>query len=172
LVTLQTVGLDNASLVGLPVVREGRANIIGLTKGRGSGYEPYAMETWAAEHGEDSAEHAKMLADRQIAIDHAEHLNLTKFAWIETWYDGGDGDQSATVYVDYEALGNKTKVSINIALQELGVKPKPGLDEFDTIGLSKYRMAKHFHVMRKAQTHSLSHERPSLWKLLLQAFKA
>lgn len=63
---------------------------------------------------------------------------------IETDYFGGFGDQSAKLFrgseIIYEGDSRSGKMDpINDALKLMGVKRKPGMDEFDTIGLGNYR---------------------------------
>jgi hypothetical protein len=63
-------------------------------------------------------------------------------AIIETDYAGGIGDQAAAVYQGAcEVMPPKTARigPINEALRTLGVAARPPLDEFDTIGLGRYR---------------------------------
>jgi len=71
------------------------------------------------------------------------------FAVIETDYFGGTGSQSAAVYRGSceimspsstgIARGRDSKGPINHALKMLGVLPHRGLDEFDTLGLGRFR---------------------------------
>lgn len=64
---------------------------------------------------------------------------------IETDYFGGFGEQSAKLYRDNEILMNGTDNDpINQALKMMGVKAKPGMDEFDTINLGNFRTNKDF----------------------------
>lgn len=77
--------------------------------------------------------------------------NIRKFgenktiASISTDYFGGMGNQSAKVFVNNEKVFDEDdefdyKIRpINSALKLLGVERKDGMDEFDTIGLGKYR---------------------------------
>lgn len=60
------------------------------------------------------------------------------FAVILTDYFGGAGEQWAYVYGG-SALVDPQIRSINQALARLGIAARPGLDEFDTIGLGNYR---------------------------------
>jgi hypothetical protein len=64
------------------------------------------------------------------------------FAVIETEYCGGRGEQAAAVYrgdreVMAPAVGGVGP--INSALRHLGVRASPGEDEFDTVGLGRFR---------------------------------
>ena len=69
---------------------------------------------------------------------------------IETDYFGGFGEQSAKLYRDNNILMNEdTRTDpvsnpINQALKMMGVKAKPGMDEFDTVGLGRYRTNEDF----------------------------
>ena len=69
---------------------------------------------------------------------------------IETDYFGGFGDQSSKLYRDNLILMNEDTRKdpdsnpINQALKMMGVKAKTGMDEFDTINLSRYRTNEDF----------------------------
>ena len=66
-------------------------------------------------------------------------------AKIETDYFGGSGEQYAKLYVDgvkkYDDsdVFDYSKTPINDVLKIMDVVKKTGMDEFDTIGLGKYR---------------------------------
>ena len=68
--------------------------------------------------------------------------------YITTDYFGGIGDQTAEIFInnkkvpyrEYESNGD----SINMALRKIGIKSNPGMDEFDTIGLGRYRTNEDF----------------------------
>lgn len=66
--------------------------------------------------------------------DRAEPL----YAAIETDYFGGIGNQWALVYRGTQ-LADRNINQISPALKFLGVKCQDGMDEFDTVGLAKYR---------------------------------
>ncbi|WP_443747528.1 hypothetical protein [Asticcacaulis solisilvae] len=71
------------------------------------------------------------------------------FAYIETLYHGGTGVQTAAIYIPghepvfmaepefAEEVGHCSP--INTAIRALGITADPGLDEFDTLGLSHIR---------------------------------
>jgi len=69
---------------------------------------------------------------------------------IETDYFGGFGDKSSKLYRDNLILMNEDTRKdpdsnpINQALKMMGVKAKTGMDEFDTINLSRYRTNEDF----------------------------
>lgn len=72
-------------------------------------------------------------------------------AYITTDYFGGFGDQTAQVFdcgkkiYDYSVPGSmNTSDSIDEALKLMGVVCVDGYDEFDTIGLGKYRSNEDF----------------------------
>ena len=71
-------------------------------------------------------------------------------ALISTDYFGGSGNQSAKVFMNNQKILDQNdefdwKLNpINSALKLLGVNRKDGMDEFDTIGLSKYRSNEDF----------------------------
>ncbi|GGN97175.1 hypothetical protein GCM10010112_89130 [Actinoplanes lobatus] len=58
------------------------------------------------------------------------------FAVIMTDYFGGVGDQWACAFLDGARVPSVE--NINGALRALGVRPDAGLDEFDTVGLSRH----------------------------------
>lgn len=66
-------------------------------------------------------------------------LDCGDFAWVETDYFGGAGDQSARAWVGRVAIPIPGGATINGALCLIGIKKKDDLDEFDTIGLNRYR---------------------------------
>ncbi len=66
--------------------------------------------------------------------DRAEPL----YAAIATDYFGGIGEQWALVYRGTQLADSKI-TQISPALKFLGVKCQAGMDEFDTVGLAKYR---------------------------------
>ncbi|MET7345218.1 hypothetical protein ACIOEZ_08140 [Streptomyces sp. NPDC087866] len=61
-----------------------------------------------------------------------------RFAIIETNYFGGIGDQWAVAFDGEERL-TPDQASINQALAALGVRATPDRDEFDVIGLDRFR---------------------------------
>jgi len=71
-------------------------------------------------------------------------------AKVETDYFGGSGEQYAKLYVDgvkkYDEsdVFDYSKTPINDVLKMMGVVKKAGMDEFDTIGLGKYRTNQDF----------------------------
>jgi hypothetical protein len=80
------------------------------------------------------------LSDRIIAHLLIEITNSTAplYAIIATNYFGGNGKQWALVYQGTD-LADDSITQISSALQFLGVKQQSGMDEFDTVGLGKYR---------------------------------
>ena len=71
-------------------------------------------------------------------------------AKIETDYFGGAGSQSAKLFINNKKVYDKNdefgwkEKPINSVLKMMGITPKDGMDEFDTIGLSKYRSNEDF----------------------------
>ena len=65
----------------------------------------------------------------------------TALAYIETEYVGGEGFERAGVWSHGKiALGPLDGAgSINQALRALGVQPAPGIEEFELVGLGRYR---------------------------------
>lgn len=82
-----------------------------------------------------------------------EIARLPLFAIIETDYFGGAGDQAAAVYSgEIEVMAPTTaKVGpINEALRHLGVRESVETDEFDTVGLGRFR---HFDRFSERSQH-------------------
>ena len=119
LITWQPIDEKMAEEFGLAVVFEHDLVIIPIVlesldvfeKELGVKYEPYSN---------------KVLIDSSVTHRLAELLEIRSFAVIETDYFGGSGTQCASYYSN--------------GIQELRVrKAMDMLDEFDTIGLGKYR---------------------------------
>lgn len=70
-----------------------------------------------------------------------EYSFHTKLAYIETDYFGGAGTQAGLLYENGQPAADPKSGdgAINALLRELGVWRKPDMDEFDMLGLSKYR---------------------------------
>lgn len=71
--------------------------------------------------------------------------DISKALWVETDYFGGMGEQSATLYewgkpTTYEDY----QYPIDRGLSDLGIIKIGNLDEFDTIGLGRYRTNEDF----------------------------
>jgi len=71
-------------------------------------------------------------------------------AKIETDYFGGSGNQSAKLFINNEKVYDKSDeqnwslTPINDVLKQMGIISNQGMDEFDTIGLGKYRKNEDF----------------------------
>lgn len=71
-------------------------------------------------------------------------------AKISTDYFGGHGYQSAKLFINNEKVYDESDEQnwklkpINDVLSKMGITPKDGMDEFDTIGLGSYRSNSHF----------------------------
>lgn len=84
-----------------------------------------------------------------IATEHIPNIREygkdKTIAKIETDYFGGWGVQSAKLFVNNKKVYDESDEQdislkpINTALKMMGVTAKSNMDEFDTIGLSKYR---------------------------------
>lgn len=78
-------------------------------------------------------------AVRELMERYSPH---TKLAYIETDYFGGTGTQGGLLYENGRvAVAPRAAESgvINALLAELGVWREPGKDEFDSLGLGRYR---------------------------------
>lgn len=66
-----------------------------------------------------------------------EQIGLASMGYLEAEYFGGHGDQAALLWqVGRRSLGPTT---INAVLRTMGVQASREQDEFDTIGLGRYR---------------------------------
>jgi hypothetical protein len=71
-------------------------------------------------------------------------------AKIETDYFGGSGNQSAKLFINNEKVYDKSDeqdwslTPINDVLKQMDIISNQGMDEFDTIGLGKYRKNEDF----------------------------
>ena len=70
---------------------------------------------------------------------HLSHHGLV--AYVEATFTGGYGGH-ATMLWEYGKRLDPPGDNINIILKRLGVVCGPGLDEFDTVGLGRYRSTK------------------------------
>ena len=80
-----------------------------------------------------------MIHDSAVTQTFAQALGISRFALINTEYFGGIGEQYATVYENGKRTLDVTSDGINQALSMIGVTRADGNDEFDSIGLGKYR---------------------------------
>jgi hypothetical protein len=83
----------------------------------------------------------------------AEASHRGDLVYLETQYTGGSGAQAAAFFragrlfwSEYESSAVRITRSspINRALRELGVIAKAGIDEFDTVGLTRFRTLSRF----------------------------
>jgi hypothetical protein len=88
------------------------------------------------------------LGEGILATEHIPNIRewgkCKTIASISTDYFGGVGEQSAKLFIDNKKVYDKSDefeycYPINEVLRMMGVVAKTNMDEFDTIGLSKYR---------------------------------
>lgn len=92
---------------------------------------------------------SNILATTQISNirDFGQDKTIAK---IETDYFGGSGYQSAKLFVNNKKVYDKSDEQdwslepINDVLKQMGIVSKQGMDEFDTVGLGKYRKNEDF----------------------------
>jgi len=79
--------------------------------------------------------------NRQPMMWLAKKFKPVPFAWIETDYFGGAGEQSAILWKDGQKRRYRKRFggSIDDAMKELGVVCEGDKDEFDTLGLGNHR---------------------------------
>ncbi len=93
-------------------------------------------------------ERVRGFGDLTIGLERALASLATRgaFAYVETEYFGGTGGQGAVVFsprrVPVRFTDEHQPNPINSALKSLGVKAHPGDDEFDTLGLGRFRTLK------------------------------
>lgn len=92
---------------------------------------------------------ANILATTRIPNirDFGQNKTIAK---IETDYFGGSGNQSAKLFINNKKVYDKSDeqdwslTPINDVLKQMGIISNQGMDEFDTIGLGKYRKNEDF----------------------------
>lgn len=117
--------------------------------------QDYAMVLATEYEGLDSPPDLGALADKLSTGAAAAH--------VATAYHGGSGSQAAAVWSDgaiSQPLEEGTLGTINGALSVIGVRRTSGLDEFDSIGLGRYRS--HETWRNFARTGKASYERKAL----------
>lgn len=120
-----------AEYYSLPVFGAGDYVIIGLDDAH--------ADHWAIKTGIGFMSLSDMAHDTAITQHFAKELGLSEFALIHTDYFGGCGSQWATVYRDGARVLEVSEGGINRALALIGVQRSQGSDEFETVGLTKYR---------------------------------
>lgn len=71
-------------------------------------------------------------------------------AYVEAEYFGGMGNQSGIIWRDGKRIFKKLAEQdvINIILNQFGIKRSKSLDEFDTVGLGRYRNTKDWNTLQ------------------------
>lgn len=131
IVAQRPITQDKAEYYSLPVFGVGDYVIVGL--------DDTHADHWALKTGIGFKLLSDMAHDTAITLHFAKELGLREFALIHTDYFGGSGSQWATVYRDEVRVLKVTEDGINRALALIGVQGSQDLDEFETIGLHKYR---------------------------------
>jgi hypothetical protein len=101
--------------------------------------------------------------DRQLGQDKRSEEELVKtwcaeasrgtvIAFISAFYFGGQGGQSAEVWSNQKVV--KSDVTVNSALQLLGVRAAAGEDEFDTVGLGRFRKTESWVAAERIRGHA------------------
>jgi hypothetical protein len=132
IVTGLPIDEQKAQEFDLPVFIENGYRIIGLDVA----HTDYWTERLNFQYIDDDVE---IPLDCETTHYFAEELGISKYAIIHTDYLGGVGDQFAAVYEHGCVVMAAEADGINRALRLIGVKCLPGLDEFDSINLSRYR---------------------------------
>lgn len=126
-------GIDEkkAKEFDLPVFMENGYAIIALDEGH--------SDFWTERLGLTDTDENQIILDCKVTHLFAREIGIKRYAIINTDYFGGVGEQYAAVYEDGKVIMKTEEGRINKALKLLGVKCTPGYDEFDSIGLGKYR---------------------------------
>ena len=99
-----------------------------------------ALDSAAADYSQTAAGFTYLSPSLAAFLaDHSQHAALVYF---ETEYSGGDGTQAAAAYRNGRALSptpSSGDGAINRALGCLGITRHGAFDEFDYVGLSRYR---------------------------------
>ena len=125
------INSERAKELDLPTFTEGDFAIVGLNASH--------SDHWAERLGVACRFMSDMMHDDAVTQAFAKALGISKFALIYTDYFGGAGEQYATVYENGQRVLGVTPDGINQALSVIGVMCLENKDEFDSIGLGKYR---------------------------------
>ena len=107
--------------------------------------DAYHSDDWSERLGLGFGDgRSKVILDGPFAHYVASIAAEGDYALIETDYFGGIGDQVAAVYrkghdLPLFASERVMQGAINYALRAIGVHARNGADEFDTLGLGRYR---------------------------------
>jgi hypothetical protein len=132
IVTANPIDELKAREFDLPVFIEHGYRIIGLDVA----HTDYWTEKLDFQYIDDDVE---IPLDCETTHYFADELGISKYAIIHTDYMGGIGDQFAAVYEHGCVVMATRSGGINHALHTIGVQCLPGMDEFDSLNLSKYR---------------------------------
>ena len=122
---------DNAAKFDLPFFNENGFVIVALN--------PYHHDFWDEKLGYEYEKISDDLMDTKCTHFLAKEIGLKEFAIIYTDYFGGVGSQTAVAYTDEIQTMPPTDDGICKALNIIGVNRNWSQDEFDVIGLGKYR---------------------------------
>ncbi|MGR3616268.1 MAG: hypothetical protein ACU0BB_09515 [Paracoccaceae bacterium] len=125
------INYEKADELDLPVFVESDFAIIALDASH--------SDHWAEALGVGYNFLSDMMHDSAVTQAFAKALGISKFALINTEYFGGVGEQHATAYENGQRTLCVTSDGINKALSMIGVTRSDNKDEFDSIGLGKYR---------------------------------
>ena len=138
------MGHQISALVGPSRIRRAKAREFDLPFFEENGFvivalDPSHSDFWDEKLGYNHEKVSDVLLDTKCTHFFAKELGLNKFSIIYTDYFGGVGDQVAAAYQEGEQILKPTKNGINKALKKLGVKRTLRQDQFDVLGLGKYR---------------------------------
>lgn len=107
--------------------------------------DSYYITYW--QHALELKRHLKISPPNHLLIPTEEAISYLieeitsagqTYVLIHTDYAGGTGSQFAAILEGREVIDPKVE-TINDGLKHLGVEPKDGMDEFDSINLSQHR---------------------------------
>lgn len=122
-----------AATFGLPAVAASGFVILGLDAAH--------TDVWAETLTLPTAAPGPLLLDCAVTHYFARQVGMIRYALMETDYVGGHGTQAAGVYDQARVVlaPERAPGSINRALRVLGVERGQHQDEFEALGLGRYR---------------------------------
>ncbi len=137
IITRQKINEEEANKLGFKYFEEPPVWIIPLSA--------WHLQQLADQQGVDQS--FNPIADYNCEFTHQliQRLGISDYLYVRTDYHAGMGSQSAKAYQD--GVRKELFFSINEALKKLMgvIKSETEIDEFDTIGLYKYRSGERFY---------------------------
>lgn len=131
LIARAPINEEKAAFYDFPFFYEGKYVIVAMDASH--------ADYWDEKLGYKYAKKSEIIMDTACTHFLASELGLSTFAIVSTDYFGGMGSQVAAAYENGKQVLPPTKDGINQALKLIGVKRSFLSDEFDAVGLGKYR---------------------------------